>query len=273
MPGAQYETHFIANSLLPFIFHQDTIDACWPDSPNWHKNMELLCCIRGKGFVKCNAEIYSMSVGDVCVINSDTIHSTVSSDPDHAFVYDCLIVDNSFFQENGIHAEHLRFQPLIRDPAITQLYLQAFDALTQCHQTGSALKTLEARLRILELLYALFQNYVVSQTQLSDSQSVQRVKRIMTYIRQNLSRSISLEDLSQQAGISKFHLSREFKAVTGTTIFDFINLTRCNEAKLLIESGMSVSAAAISCGYHNMSYFSRAFQKRFGIPPSHYLRK
>lgn len=95
----------------------------------------------------------------------------------------------------------------------------------------------------------------------------------MTYIRQNLSRSISLEDLSQQAGISKFHLSREFKAVTGTTIFDFINLTRCNEAKLLIESGMSVSAAAISCGYHNMSYFSRAFQKRFGILPSHYLRK
>lgn len=119
-----------------------------------------------------------MSVGDVCIINSDTIHSTASSDPDHAFVYDCLIIDNSFFQENGIHAEHLRFQPIIRDPAITELYLQAFDSLTQCCHTGSPLKTLESRLRILELLYALSQNYVVAQTQLSDSQSVQRVKKL-----------------------------------------------------------------------------------------------
>ena len=45
-------------------------------------------------------------------------------------------------------------------------------------------------------------------------------------------------------------------------------LLKVVEAKRLIESGMSVSAAALSCGFENMSYFSRTYKKYTGTLPS-----
>ena len=59
----------------------------------------------------------------------------------------------------------------------------------------------------------------------------------------------TLDALAAQAGVSKFHLSREFKSTTGLTVVTFINLCRCTEARRLIEEGCSVSEAAATCGF------------------------
>jgi len=69
-------------------------------------------------------------------------------------------------------------------------------------------------------------------------------------------------------GISKFYLCREFKAYTGSSILQTVNLLRCTQAKLLIEGGATVSQAALSCGFDNLSYFSRTFKKLMGALPS-----
>ena len=59
-------------------------------------------------------------------------------------------------------------------------------------------------------------------------------------------------------------------AVSG---IEMVNLIRCAEAKRLIENGMPVSNAATACGYENLSYFSRTFQKVFGKLPSTFSPK
>ena len=102
--------------------------------------------------------------------------------------------------------------------------------------------------------------------------TTQRVKTVMTYVRQNLASPLSLDLLAGHAGVSKFHLSREFKSTTGITIITYINLCRCGEAKRLIGEGRSVSEAATMCGFENMSYFTRIFKRYFQTTPSSYLQ-
>lgn len=63
---------------------------------------------------------------------------------------------------------------------------------------------------------------------------------------------LSLDDIADHIGISKFSLSREFKKLTGNTVVSFINILRCSEAKRLMEKGMSVSSAAYACGFENL---------------------
>ena len=45
-------------------------------------------------------------------------------------------------------------------------------------------------------------------------------------------------------------------------------MMRCKESKRLIKEGMSVSAAALSCGFENMSYFTKTYKKYMGALPS-----
>ena len=94
------------------------------------------------------------------------------------------------------------------------------------------------------------------------------MKKAIAYIHTHLSEPITLDTLAAHVGIGKFHLSRRFKAFTGKTVVQVITLMRCTEARRLMEGGLSVSAAAASCGFENLSYFTRTFKSLLGILPS-----
>ena len=64
---------------------------------------------------------------------------------------------------------------------------------------------------------------------------------------------------------------RFFREETGMTFTAYLldYRIRC-AAFLLRESGGSVGEIALDCGFHNFSYFSRSFNKRFGLSPRQY---
>ena len=99
------------------------------------------------------------------------------------------------------------------------------------------------------------------------------LEQVRNYLDEHYTEKFSLDELAEEFFISKFHLSREFKRITDMTVFEFVNLTRCTEARRLIESGAKVTEAAEACGYENMSYFTRTFKKQFGVLPSTLLTK
>lgn len=271
-----YEIHekHLFDPLLPFIFHKDTVitsDSYAP--PNWHRNIEILSCISGRGFVKCNATAYPMGPGDILVINADVMHTMRAQHPQEPFIYHCLIIDEHFCHANGLQTELLQFTPLIRDPDLFQAFSRLEQSFVQYRENKALQQILEIRHCILGILCALYSRYLHGQLPPEEHRSNQRVKEVVTFLRQNLSSDLSLDAISANIGISKFHLSREFKSATGMTVVEFLNLSRCTEAKRLIESGASVSEAAGTCGFANMSYFCRIFKRHFGIPPSAYMVK
>lgn len=259
-----YETHNM-DALLPFIFHKITLRDRMPDISNWHRNIELICCYDGEGAVNCNGNPLHLLPGEVGVVNSEVIHVCV---PQSRFSYYCLIIDSGFCQANGLHIEQLQFQPIIRDSALAERFGQIEKAFAQYKENRSLQDVLTIRCHVLEILRMLYTHYLAEETHVPDFVNQEHVKRVVSYIRQNLSEDFTLEKIAEHIGLSKFHLSREFKRITGTTIIEFINLTRCTEAKRLIEEGMAVSAAAVACGYENTSYFTRVFKKYFGSLPS-----
>ena len=109
--------------------------------------------------------------------------------------------------------------------------------------------------------------------QKQEDSSNEHVKTALIYLRQHLQEPLSLDKLAEAVGISKFHLSHLFKLYTGKTVIQTMNLLRCTEAQRMIEDGISVSAAAFSSGFENLSYFTRTFKKYMGTLPSKYGEK
>lgn len=258
-----YEPHIMENPALPFIFHKSFVLNKLRTGANWHSNIEILYCTSGSGTVKYGLSEYTLEAGDLCIVNSNVLHMVKS---DGEIKYRCLIVDRGFCAENGIFTDEICFRELVHDHAAGE----CFERVAKAYDEDGVCRVARIRREVLGLLIYLRENHVVGDAPKAETGSVtiERIKQCMTYINRNFTRTLTLDEIAQNAGVSKFHLSREFKQITGQTIFTYINTVRCKEAQRLIGDGMSVSAAAITCGFENLSYFSRVYKRYTGRLPS-----
>ena len=90
-------------------------------------------------------------------------------------------------------------------------------------------------------------------------------------LRQNYSRSMGVEELARQTGISRSYLYRAFQAEFHCSPSQYLTRYRLRRAcQLLRHSQLSVSAVAASVGYEDPFYFSRAFKRELGVSPTDY---
>lgn len=79
------------------------------------------------------------------------------------------------------------------------------------------------------------------------------------------------EGLAKEAGISLSKLSRDFKEITGMSVHSFVIEQRLEHAAYLLAGNrLNVTQTAALCGYSNMSHFSSAFKKKYGVLPKDY---
>ena len=76
-----------------------------------------------------------------------------------------------------------------------------------------------------------------------------------------------------QSGVPERTLKRRFKIATGSSLIDYLQNLRVEEAKRLLETGeMSVDEISFDVGYEDPSFFRRLFKRRTGLTPSQYRR-
>ncbi|RED65645.1 response regulator transcription factor [Cohnella lupini] len=100
------------------------------------------------------------------------------------------------------------------------------------------------------------------------------IEQIRRFIDRDFAEPITLESIAGLYFVSKEHLSRTFKQVTGTTVMDYIVTKRIGEAnRLLQQSSASIKGAAEAVGYSDLTYFHRIFKKIMGITPAQARRE
>lgn len=95
------------------------------------------------------------------------------------------------------------------------------------------------------------------------------IQQIISYIKNNYNKEISLKTLSQKFNINSSYLGQVFHKETGEQFSDYINRIRNEKAKeMLLNTNMKVNEIAESIGYSDTSYFYRKFKDFFGISPN-----
>lgn len=101
-----------------------------------------------------------------------------------------------------------------------------------------------------------------------------KLRRITSWMTENLAQEFSLGALAELAGMSEFHFNRLFKRAVGLPPSQYQIKLRMGEARrLLRETDMTVVTVANEVGYTNPSHFSRIFRKDTGFSPSGYRRQ
>lgn len=260
-----YEKHLMADPRLPFIFHDYVYNPKKHKVgfySGWHENIEILYFKSGSATVTINDIRVNVSAEDIVVIDTNRIHSIIAHEKTHFY---CLIVDRAFCLSNHFDTNLISFEHLIRDTELSAL----FDEFVKEYYDTSSFRIQALRAVELKIMVMLCRRYSQdTQKPVNDSNILSAIKRALGYIHSESDNPITLEDISNTAGISKYYLAREFRKITGYTIVTYINQVRCEKAAaMLTEKTMNIENIATACGFTNISYFTRTFTKLVGMNP------
>lgn len=125
---------------------------------------------------------------------------------------------------------------------------------------------------ITEILTELLLETMTESTQ--ELQIPSYIKQVLERLDHNFREKQTLDELAHLTGVSKFHLSHEFKRYTGTTINEYLILARLSYAKELLKySELPVNEIAYVSGIPNGSHFINLFKAREGLTPLAYRRE
>ncbi|GFH39252.1 helix-turn-helix domain-containing protein [Streptomyces pacificus] len=95
------------------------------------------------------------------------------------------------------------------------------------------------------------------------------VRKVIQDMHTNLGQDLTIDDMARTAMFSKFHFTRAFRDVTGTSPGRFLSALRLQEAKrLLVDTGFSVADISSQVGYSSVGTFSSRFKACVGVSPS-----
>jgi AraC family transcriptional regulator len=93
-------------------------------------------------------------------------------------------------------------------------------------------------------------------------------QKALWFIESHLAGPLSLDEISDVAGVSRFHLVRAFAAATGFSVMRYVRVRRLTEAAHALAGGApDILHVALDADYGSHEAFTRAFRDHFGITP------
>lgn len=97
---------------------------------------------------------------------------------------------------------------------------------------------------------------------------LKELNQVMDYIDEHLTDDLSLEIISEYAGVSDYHFRKIFFYLSGMTLNEYIKNRKLSEANKDLLKGEKVTDVAFKFGYQSLDGFTRAFKKWSGSLPS-----
>ncbi len=259
MSYSKYELHDGYDESFPLKFHLDKIQDL---KPHWHEHIELLYIKSGSFIVTGGDVTNTLSKGDVIVFTPDCVHALQSIG--NGCEYYCITIDRRFCSNFGIPASHGQFSWVSTGGDINSCYSK----IIRLMRTQPLYYREEVKALILRILAIVYRSYNLS-AEICGNVNNKMISQAIEYLNTHFSEPVTVEELSEYVGFSKYYFCRSFKQVTGKTVVDYLNHLRCLNAKRLILSGQyNISESARLSGFNNLSYFSRTYIKHMGKSPS-----
>ena len=203
--------------------------------------------------------------GNTLVLHPDEIHDGMAG-TDAGFRYRMAYIDPALIQ-NILGGEPL---PFIAGGLSSDLRLyRASEAFVQA--LDHPLESLEEQDALYDLAMAL--RAVGGKPCGRKRLDYRSAERARAFIMEHLHQGITLEMLEKASGREQWSLSRDFRALYGTSPYRFVTLRRLDSFRRLILDGFTLVDAALAAGFHDQSHMTRHFTRSYGVSPLRWLER
>ncbi len=240
---------------------------------------------KGTAEVMFGSKTYSLTPGNLYIIPAFTQHTNICKGYfEHYYVHIYAngvssqnIIDNLVFpfEISGCEFDEMLFRSLCEHNSAMALknpnpkIYDNKNSLIECVRLNRE-RPLFDRMESKGVIYQLMSRFV-REARPKYQTTNKYIRMALEYIDNNMSKPISVEELSGAACFSVDHFIKLFKQEVGSTPMHFIIEKKMMHAQLILATeNISVKEISYVLGYEDPSYFSRLFRKRVGCSPQKY---
>lgn len=290
-------------------YHIKDVKRAFQIPVHWHDELEIIYVKRGKLHVTISGENYIGNPKEAFVVSPGSLHFMGSPTGDVDYYTFLFPLEYISFQTEDL-MEKMILSPLKRGrimikPQIMDMATDICERLIEINDRMSDLKKrtsensknresrkdieaqksdqlhnitvtninaqFETKITLIKFIQKMWQSGLILENDANGTNTIE--KEMITYIRQNYTKEISLREFGSQFHLSEKYISRYFKEHFHITLSKYINHLRLEHARqLLQESTVPVTEVALQSGFQNVSYFIRCFKKMYGVSPLKYRK-
>ncbi|MBA5761086.1 AraC family transcriptional regulator [Vibrio sp. 404] len=263
---------FKQSTLLPWVELRiaNQSSACYESHS--HDEFSFGIIDHGVADYRNRKQTHRISQGDVVTINPADVHSCnpdLGSDKSNAWSYRMLFVDTlkmGQIQSEILPQQHIDYLPFLADFDRSLELKQRFIALFNALQAGGS--TLETEVS--------FYNFIESSFAKSPSKNSVRIDQAASLLRvrekllDEVDAQHQLDQLAQEAGISRYQLIRSFKNQFGLPPHAYLMDEKIKRSKHMLKRGQKIAEVALLLGFSDQAHFQRHFKRKLSVTPKFY---
>lgn len=281
-----HETKIHGSIAFPYSVYRGRIPEWIHSFPlHWHEGFELIYCEGGSIRTALWGQAYTLRAGDLLVILPHAVHS-IERDGQAEGEYYNIIFHPSIFKGAGgdpcydkyvlpfVNGERTMdcFQPAGSD--FCRAVMPCVRSMVDHRRESYSTYELMVKSNLFQLLYHMTRYSVpAAGGDRCLHLSYGKLKNALYYIQNCYDREVSIQEAAGRCGFSESYFMKLFKDFTGMSFNAYLVDYRLElAAKQLSETDYKVIDVAENCGFHNHSYFTRAFQKKYQKTPLAYRK-
>ncbi len=248
--------------------------------PHTHNYYEFYFFVEGDISMQVEKDIYPIHFGDIMLIPPDLAHRAIIHDSEISYRRFVFWISKEFFENLSQLSPYYTYA--VNYAMENRKYLYHLDQISVNSLQAKMLRLLEEMRSSRfgkELQVSLYvEDLILSINRLvydilepkRYSSDAALYANLAEYIEEHLEDELSLEKLSEEFCISKYHIAHVFKDNIGLSIHQYITKKRLALCQEAIRTNTSITDVYHTYGFGDYSSFYRAFKKEYGISPKEY---
>lgn len=222
----------------------------------------------GSRYLSCKNKEYTIKQGDLLLFNPGDNHTCEQIDG-KTLDYCCINIQPDIMSKAVFEITGKDELPYFTAPVV--FHSELVSLLRELHLV---IMQEEKDFRKEEVFFLLLEQLMEEHTDEMPSPNLEQsmeARAVCEFLEKNYMKNITLNELSNLTGLSKYYLLRSFTKQKGISPYRYLETIRIDKAKKLLEQGVLPIDAALQTGFNDQSHFSNFFKKLIGLTPKQYM--
>lgn len=250
--------------------------------------VQMIFCMNRKVSWKIedSGQLVELDKGEVCVYRNAELTTSMCYEQDCRFLFKSIQIPTGYFRKMLLkyfakEQVGLMEELFIRQVTKTKITPDMYRILNEIDQAEQFLEFKELYLegKVIELLSVVLHSIVYKKTVgirrvcILSEEEQEAVRKLKKNIDLHPELDYGAEELAKLMSMSVTRLTKGFSQIHGTPLHGYVIQRRLEyAARLLTKENHNVSEAAVLAGYTNLSHFSNAFKRKYGVLPKEYRK-
>lgn len=260
MKNIVYESHHDKRSGL-MVSYRESADV----NEHFHRSYELLYIIEGKLEANVMNKRFVASKDDIVFVNKYYSHSYKIVGSYKKYV---LIIPPRMCDDFDDILKDKTLSSHLSDKKFNRSLLFVLESLKDKNEVST---NIVRKGYVNVIIGELLNHYKL--VSIKKNSNIEVIVKILDYIDHNYNADLTLENISEYFGYSKYYFSRLFNDYINENINNYINMIRIQNVVKRIKENKEEKIADIvySCGFNSLPTFYRSFKKIYGVSPKEEL--